>query len=45
MHENFGDDLNKFTIGVRRSDQVNRNPGPGQYSPEKADLLVMEKAA
>jgi len=25
--------MNKFTIGVRRSDQVNNNPGPGQYSP------------
>ena len=29
--------MNKFTIGVRRSDQVNNNPGPGQYSPDKAD--------
>ena len=37
--------MNKITIGVRREERPINTPGPGTYSPEKADHVVLEKYA
>ena len=42
---NFGYDLNKVTIGVRREDSISQTPGPGTYSPEKADAVTYQRAS
>ena len=42
---NFGEDLNKVTIGVRREDSISQTPGPGTYSPEKADAVTYQRAS
>jgi len=37
--------MNKITIGIRRDENTLLSPGPGTYSPEKADQLILAKAA
>lgn len=36
-HKEFGKQLSKVTIGVKRELRKPEGPGPGSYSPEKAD--------
>ena len=36
--------MNKFTIGIRREENTELTPGPGTYSPEKADYQTMTRA-
>ena len=45
VYENFGQNMNKITIGIRRDENTLLSPGPGTYSPEKADQLILAKAA
>jgi hypothetical protein len=33
-----------MTIGVRRSQKVPKSPGPGEYTPERADSLTKTKS-
>jgi len=37
--------MNKITIGIRRDENALLSPGPGTYSPEKADQLILTRAA
>ena len=36
--------MNKLTIGIRRDEHILFSPGPGTYSPEKADQLILARA-
>ena len=41
---NFGEEGKKFSIGERKLESPNRNPGPGYYDPEKASSIVHSKS-
>lgn len=41
---NFGEGAKKFTIGEKKPESPNRNPGPGYYEPEKASSIVHSKS-
>jgi len=45
VRENFGSNLNDVTIGIRREEKNQVTPGPGNYSPERAEALTMITAA
>ena len=36
--------MNKFVIGIRRDESIVPTPGPGTYSPERADNLILARA-
>jgi len=33
--------LNKISIGIKRDEIIKPSPGPGTYSPEKADAFTI----
>ena len=43
--DNFGYDLGKITIGVRRNENQLESPGPGTYNPERSESTVKNRAA
>lgn len=45
MHKEFGKQLQKVTIGVKRDFRSPEGPGPGQYSPEKGDSITKHSSA
>ncbi len=45
MRENFGSNTNEFTIGIRRDENIPVTPGPGTYSPERAEALTIARSA
>lgn len=44
MHNNFGQNLNRISIGEKREQKIKLSPGPCDYSPQAADLLTREKS-
>ena len=36
----FGEETKTFTIGEKREDKVIESVGPGQYSPERSEVIT-----
>ena len=39
----FGSDAKSFRIGEKREGRIDKTAGPGEYSPERADVLTKQK--
>jgi hypothetical protein len=45
VHQNFEDEILGGNIYEKREEKIQITPGPGFYSPEKADAITMPRAA